>query len=173
MDTATVAPTDTWAGGGVTVIYVPNPPTKTKLPSRMNTPRKTATPQTPNTPKPFCPVVEGWWDSEEHVYMAWMTTPWPLIAFHVNNCRVAEFQIQVFPIDLKGFSANFTTALGKIQDRKFSVSFDNPDGAGSLTVYGEFSTASDCRGFIMFSEGFQIEDVFLSEVVTVPWTAHS
>jgi hypothetical protein len=159
-DTAAVSPTATHKGG-VTVIYVENPPTKTRLPTRNPT----------HTPIPPCGIAEGWWESEEHAYMAWMTTPWPMLAFHVEGCGVWEFQIEVYAAHGKEFGGNFETQKGSIENKSFSVSFENPNGAGTFSIYGKFESKDLCQGFIMFSKGFQLEDYFLPDVETIAWNA--
>lgn len=161
--TATLAITATWTKKN----------TVTQFPTFTRQATKTRAPTHPPTATkvPACGIAEGWWASQETVLMAWMTTPWSMITFEVGGCGVWKFDIEVFPTDGKEFGGNFDTQKGTIENKSFSVSFDNPDGAGVFSVYGKFVSKDLCQGFIMFSKGFQLGEYYLPDVVTIVWNA--
>jgi hypothetical protein len=162
--TATVSPTA--LKGGVTVI---NNPTSTRRPKIASSPIKT---RTQSRTVGSCGITNSEWGSEEVVETTWTTTPFPMVQFHVGNCQVSRFTLVVYPAKGHLFEAELTTTHGLIQpDGSISVSFDNPDGAGALSIAGNFTSPDFFQGFLMFSEGFQIGDYPLPNVVKVPFSA--
>jgi hypothetical protein len=164
-ETATAADTPTATHrGGVTEIYVKNPPTPTR--------RRTRTPVPTTPPANTCSYYRhGSWASEEHVLQSWMTTPWSMLYFKADNCEIFEMQIFAYPAKGKAFAGTFLDLHQPIDDREFSFTLANPDGPGSISVYGKFTTYAQCQGFIMFSEGFLVEGYVLPAPVTFGFTA--
>jgi hypothetical protein len=151
--------------GGVTVIVVKNP-------TRRQTRARPPSPSPTRKPTGECgPIVDGWWASGETVMTTWTTTPFPMVQFHVAGCDVLEFILVVYPAKAHLFEGDLVTRNAAIRDGSFSVSFDNPGGAGALSIFGDFPTGVTFRGSLMFSAGFQIGEYFLPETATIPFQA--
>jgi hypothetical protein len=150
--------------------------TASSTPPATFTPRPTvarsSTPVATRTPTRVCgDIVDGWWGSKEVVETYWTTTPFPMVQFHVEDCQVCEFILVVYPSSGQLFEGDLVTPSGAIRDGSVSVSFDNPAGAGALSIYGGFPTGISFQGYLMFSRGFQIHDFFLPDTVTIPFRA--
>ena len=142
--------------------------TRTRLPTLARTPPPSATPK----PTSACGgIASGWWASDEVVETSWTTTPFPMVQFHVLDCSVSEFTLVVYPSHGHLFEADLTAYNGAIRDSSFSVSFDNPGGAGALSICGDFPSNRTFQGYLMFSSGFQIGDFYLPETATIPFHA--
>lgn len=171
--TPTVAPTETGTAT-ITSTFTHRPtttvvrlPTKTLLRSATRTPAAT---RDPALPTPAC-AADGWWGSAEVVETTWTTTPFPMVQFHVGDCAVTEFILVVYPAKGKLFEADLKSASGAIQNGSFSTSFDNPKGAGALSIFGKFSSNESFQGSLMFSAGFLVDNYTLPEIVTIPFSA--
>jgi hypothetical protein len=157
--TATVAPTIT------------DSPTRTRTPLLTSTRRPT--PIRTFTPANACGgIVDGWWGSEEVVETYWTRTPFPMVQFSVGECHVWEFILVIYPSYGKLFEADLITNYGIIKDHSVYVSFDNPGGAGALTISGVFPTSYTFQGEIAFSRGFQIGDFSLPRSTAIPFHAN-
>ena len=161
--TPTLSPTAT-VRRRATEIYVKNPPTKTPYATKALAPTR--------QPAKTCGSFrDGSWASKEHILQSWMTTPWSIVWFKTAGCEIYELQIFADPATGKEFGATFSDLHEPIRDGEFSFTLSNPDGPGSVSVYGKFTTDTQCQGFMMFSEGFQVGDYVLPSKVTIGYTA--
>jgi hypothetical protein len=89
---------------------------------------------------------------------------------------IREVDVYVHPqkdMDFIYTDLEVNTNLEFESDKKpfFSLSFENPDGGGSFSVYGKFTLPDECSGFIMFSKGFSLGSEVLTEQVTITYHA--
>jgi hypothetical protein len=123
-----------------------------------------------------CEIPNGIWESDE-IDTVWpMIYPMPIIYLKIQFCMIRELDVYVNVRDGMGFiytDAEVNSFLQFGSDKKpfFSLSFSNPDGPGSFSVYGKITPPDKCLGFIMFSKGFSLGGDPLPESVTIAFHA--
>jgi hypothetical protein len=155
--------------------------TTTAAATLLPTPSATAaqSPKPIDSPHPTnrpCEIPNGIWESDE-VDTVWpMIYPMPIVYFKIQFCMIRELQVFVNVQKDIGFSyidaeVNSMMEFGSDKNPFFSLSFDNPDGPGSVSVYGKFTSPDQCLGFIMFSKGFSLGGDPLVDPVTITYHA--
>jgi hypothetical protein len=151
--------------------------TATLLPVYSPTPtqslKPTFSPRPTNRP---CQIPNGIWTSDETDIVWPMIYPMPTVFFKIQFCMLRELEIYVNVKNDMGFSytdteVNSWLQFGSDKQPFFSLSFDNPDGPGSVSVYGKFTSPDQCLGSIMFSNGFSSGGDPLAEPVTIAYHA--
>jgi hypothetical protein len=122
-----------------------------------------------------CKIPNGSWKSDEIATVWPMIYPMPIVYFKIQFCMIREVDVYVHPQKDMEFiytDTEINTNLEFESDKPFfSLSFENPDGAGSFSVYGKFTLPDECSGFIMFSKGFSMGSEALAEPVTITYHA--
>jgi hypothetical protein len=151
--------------------------TATLLPTRSPIPTQSLKPTFSLRPtdRP-CEIPNGIWKSDETDIVWPMIYPMPTVFFKIQFCMLRELEIYVNVNNNMGFSyidteVNSMLQFGSDKQPFFSLSFDNPDGPGSVSVYGKFTPPDKCLGFIMFSDGFSSGGDPLTEPVTIAYHA--
>jgi hypothetical protein len=123
-----------------------------------------------------CEIPNGSWKSDEIATVSPMIYPMPIVYIKIQFCMIREVDVYVHPqkdMDFIYTDLEVNTNLEFESDKKpfFSLSFENPDGGGSFSVYGKFTLPDECSGFIMFSKGFSLGSEVLTEQVTITYHA--
>jgi hypothetical protein len=123
-----------------------------------------------------CEIPNGIWESDE-IDTVWpMIYPIPNIYLKIQFCMLRELDVYVHVRDGMEFiytdtEVNSFLQFGSDNNPFFSLSFSNPDGPGSFSVYGKITPPDKCLGFVMFSKGFSLGGDPLTESVTITFHA--